>query len=241
MFGKRKKPKHIVTQDEVIATRDVYDLFHEESKHSVELRQRTTEFWHLAGKEAETEIEGDVYACSFDLIRALAQGRGVISLIYLSSYQKDQINRLRKQHYRSTGKLSYEPTNNLNRVLATLYDEHQGLGRLLPCTYGQSFALLSREAPIDAFAQYFKQYWPLNYETHAIWLFEQMFDELSQMTGAQLMEMTDIKLAMLQISFSPELSLIVEYNPEKLSFDRIASAAKEVMTKHNKILEVVEC
>ena len=241
MFGQRKEPKDIVTREEVIATRNVYELTNDASRHHIDFRQYTTEFWDVAGEQIASEIEKEAYACSFDLLRALGQGQSVISIVELQNHAIDRIKRIRKSGNYNEQTASCEPVIELNRMLTTFYNEYQGYGRLLPCTYGESFVLLSDGVPIQVFAQFFEDHWPLRWERHKICIYKQTFDTLSRMTGSQLLEMTDSNDIMLIGQFSEERSLLMDYNPEEMSFDRIASAAKEVMTKHHKTLEVVEC
>jgi len=242
VFFKPKKPRiPRITKEDVISLRDEYFLDHWPDKHYAEFMQGNAESWHLAGPQIAEEIGNEFYRCAFDIIRILSDHHSTISIIDMYSRDREALQEDRLKAFHKTKQVHWEPINHFGHMLASFYDTQQGNGRrLLPCIYGESFALLSEGAPLDVFTRFLETFWPEIFDTNAIYIYGQTYQELSSKSGAQLMRWAETASPMLRMSFTINPYLSITYDPVQIPFDRIVSTTKEVMVRQNKKVEVFE-
>ena len=205
-----------------------------------------TEHWHLAGPEMEDEICRDFFRCAVEVMEALAQGHSVVTVVTSLDWIKEKKREyekvsLSKRLFGDPYRIKLPtlvPATEFERRLAELYDQFQKHGRLLPCIYGKSAALLSDHIPKEVFATFFGDIYGWYAEEHSIRIYKGSFEALNSRAGHEVLEYANHMKPMLDmaISFHPILEFI--YDPEQITFDAIADIVKEVMAGQNKELEI---
>ncbi len=242
----RKKETYRVTGEDVIALKDEYFLDHYPSKLRCELQHGNTERWNLAGPEIENEICRDFFRCTVELMDALAQGHSAVTVITSLDWMKEKereyakvslSKRLFGDPYRV--KLpTLVPDTEFEKRLAELYDQFQKHGRLLPCIYGKSVALLSDHIPKEVFAKFFGDIYGWFAEEHNIRIYKAPFEELNGRSGHEVLEYANYMKPMLDMAITFYPTLDFEYDPEQITFNAIAETAKKVMNRMGKKLGI---
>ena len=191
----KKKQAYRVTGADVIALKDEYFLDHYPSKRQGEFQQGNMEQWHLAGPEMEHEICRDFFCCAVELMDALARGHSTVTVVTSANWMKEKEREyekvsLSKRLFGDPHRIKLPtlvPATEFERRLAELYDQFQKHGRLLPCIYGKSAALLSDHIPKEVFATFFGDIYGWYAEEHSIRIYKSPFEELCGRPGHEVL------------------------------------------------------